>query len=282
MFHRDQRLAQFLGQFWFADQFDFVLPRDLRIGESLQKIVDIVAAEVRIAVGGEYLVDIAFTGGNQFEDGDVEGAATEIVDGHASALFFVQAVGERRCGGLIHQAQNVEARNSSRVLGRLALRVVEIRGDGDDRAIDGFTEVRFGPIFELAENKRRDFRWREEFVAELDANDVPAGGIDAEREQPQFVLNVSDTATHQALYRIDAAFRLFEQATASGFADDDATVRIDADHRGAQRAAAWTDDTLRRIGLRIGVRDQTVGSAEIDSYYASHVRSCASCKRPQA
>ena len=114
--------------------------------ESLQEIIDVVAAEVRVAVGGEHLINVAFAGGDQFEDGNVEGAAAEIVDGDVAALLFVQAISQRGGGGLVDQAQNFKAGDASGVFGGLALRVVEIGGHGNDRAIDGFAEVRFGPV----------------------------------------------------------------------------------------------------------------------------------------
>src|SRR6266436_2804219 len=49
--------------------------------ESLQKIVNVVAAKMSVAVGGKNLENIAVARGDQFEDGNVEGAAAEIVDG---------------------------------------------------------------------------------------------------------------------------------------------------------------------------------------------------------
>src|ERR1700692_1396484 len=99
-----------------------------------------------VAVGGEHLVDVAFAGRDKFEDGDIEGAAAKIVHGYVAALFFMETVGKRRSRGLIDEAQNFEAGDAAGVFGSLALRVVEVGGNGDDRAIDWFTAKRFRPI----------------------------------------------------------------------------------------------------------------------------------------
>src|SRR5260370_1816673 len=64
---------------------------------------------MRVAIGGKNLKDIAVGGGNELENGNVEGTAAEIVDGNFAALFFVKAVGERGGGGLVDEPQNFEA-----------------------------------------------------------------------------------------------------------------------------------------------------------------------------
>ena len=169
---------------------------------------------MRVAVGGEHLVNVAFAGGDQFEDGNVERAAAEIVDRDVAALLFVQAVSERGGGRLVDEAQDFEAGDAAGVFGGLALGVVEIGGHGDDRAIDRFAEVSFGPILQFAQDERGNFRRGKNFVAKHDADDVLALRVDAKREEFQFVLHVGGAAAHQALHGIDGAFGLREQAAA--------------------------------------------------------------------
>ena len=63
------------------------------MNKRLEQIVDVVAAQVRVTVGGKNLENIAFGRGNKLEDRDVERTAAEIVDRNFAALLFVQAVG---------------------------------------------------------------------------------------------------------------------------------------------------------------------------------------------
>ena len=67
------------------------------------------------------------------QDRDVERAAAEVVDRDLLiAPGLVEAVGERRRGRLVDDAQDLEPGDLAGVLGRLALGVVEVGGDGDD------------------------------------------------------------------------------------------------------------------------------------------------------
>src|SRR6266849_3508442 len=147
MLQLDEFFAKFLREFAVGRKVNFIVLENLFVDESLQQIVNVVAAEVRVAVGGKNLEDVAFGGGNQFEDGNVKGAAAEIVDGDFAALLFVEAVGKRGRGRFVHEAKNFETGDFAGVLGGLALGVVEIGGDGDHGAIYRFAEMGFGPIF---------------------------------------------------------------------------------------------------------------------------------------
>ena len=59
-------------------------------------------------------------------------------------VAFVESVGERGGGGFVDQAENFESGDAAGVFRGLALRVVEIGGDGDDGLIDGSAENFFG------------------------------------------------------------------------------------------------------------------------------------------
>ena len=96
-------------------------------------LVEVVAAEVRVAVGRLHLELARALDVVQLEHRDVVGAAAEVEDGDLLVLLLVEAVGERRRRRLVDDAQHVEAGDLAGVLRRLALRVVEVRGHGDDR-----------------------------------------------------------------------------------------------------------------------------------------------------
>ncbi len=76
--------------------------------------------------------------------------------GDEVVLALVEPVGERRRGRLVDDALDVEAGDAARVLGRLALRIVEVGRDGDDRLGDLLAEVILGRLLELHQDARRD------------------------------------------------------------------------------------------------------------------------------
>ena len=90
-------------------------------------LVEVVAAQVGVAVGRLDLDD-AFA---HFENGNIERAAAEVIHGDGLVLLLVEAVGQRGRRGLVDDALDVEAGDLARVLGGLALRVVEVGRNGD-------------------------------------------------------------------------------------------------------------------------------------------------------
>ena len=266
----DQRLAQFLHGFRMRGKVHS-LRANFLARHALQRVVNIVAAQMRVAVGRKHLINIALGGGNQLENRNVKRAAAKIVHGDAAALFLVQAVGQRRRGRLIHQAQDFEPRQPPGIARGLALRVIEISRHGDHGAVHHVLKIFVGPALQLAQDERGNFRRREHAIAQTHANHILAGRIDAERKNLQFVLHVGRAAPHQALHRIDGALRLRQQTAPRGLADDDRAVRVHADHRRTQRRAVRARNTLRPAFALVLIGDQAVGGAEIDADGRAHV-----------
>src|SRR5207302_18424 len=142
MLHVDQRFAKLLREFAMRRKIDFIVLEYQFVDKGLQKIVNVVAAEMGVAIGGENLIDVAIAGGNELENGDIEGAAAEIVDGDFAALPFGQCVRARSSGPLVARAANFRAGDYAGVLGGLGLGVVELRGDGDNGKIAGLEVLR--------------------------------------------------------------------------------------------------------------------------------------------
>ena len=116
-------------------------------------LVEVVAAEVGVAVGGEHLEDAV----GEIEDRDVVGAAAEVVDGDFLVALLLETVGQGRGGRLVDDALDVETGDLAGVLGRLALRVVEVGRDGDHGAVDLVAEIGLGVGLQLLQNHRGDF-----------------------------------------------------------------------------------------------------------------------------
>src|SRR5205823_13712530 len=107
-------------------KINLVVLENFFVNECLQQIVDVVAAEVRVAVRRKHLINVAVARGDQLQHGNVERAAAEIINCNPPALLFMQSISERGSRGLVDQAQNFQSRYFSGILGGLALRIVEI------------------------------------------------------------------------------------------------------------------------------------------------------------
>ena len=121
-----------------------------------EQAVDVVAAERRVAGGREHLEDVA----GEVEQRDVERAAAEVVDGDLLRLRDRLAVRERRGGRLVEDAEHLEAGELAGDLRRRALEVVEVRGDGDDGALDRPAERVLGDGLRAAQDERADLGQR--------------------------------------------------------------------------------------------------------------------------
>ena len=80
-------------------------------------LVEVVAAEVGVAVGAEHFEAILGNG----QDRDVKGAAAQVVHGYLLVFLLLEAIGQGGRGGLVDDAQHFEAGDPSGVLSRLAL-----------------------------------------------------------------------------------------------------------------------------------------------------------------
>ena len=114
-------------------EVDALVALELRDHPVDDRLVEVVAAEVVVAVGGLHLEDALA----ELEHRHVERAAAEVEDeDRLVGALLVEAVRERRRGRLVDDPEDVQAGDAAGVLRRLALRVVEVRGDGDHRVGD--------------------------------------------------------------------------------------------------------------------------------------------------
>ena len=121
-------------------------------------LVEVFAAEERVAVGRQHLELLLAVDFGDLDDRDVERAAAQVVHRDlAVAALLVHAIGQRGRGRLVDDALDVEARDAAGVLGRLALRVVEVRRHRDHGFGDRLAEIVLGGLLHLHEHARRDF-----------------------------------------------------------------------------------------------------------------------------
>ncbi len=159
----------------------------------------VVAAEMGVAIGGLDLEDALAN----LQHGNVEGAAPEVEDEDLLVGLLVQAVGQRGRGGLVDDPDNVEAGDLAGVLGGLALRVVEVRRDGDHGVLDGGAQVGFGVGLELLEHDRRDLLRREPLTRDLDLSPVVLAGHDLIGHDLALGVDLREATAHEALDGVD-------------------------------------------------------------------------------
>ena len=139
-------------------------------------MIPVVATEFIVAGGGAYFHHTVA----DFQQGHVEGAAAEVEDENGLFLLaLLQAIGQGCRGGLVHDAQHVQAGNRAGFLGGLPLGVREVGGNGNNGVSDFFTKVRFGIALELHERPGGNFLRRVLLAVDINApvgTDVPLHG----------------------------------------------------------------------------------------------------------
>ena len=91
-------------------------------------LVEVVAAEAVVTCGREDFLNAVA----HLDDGDIEGAAAEVIDHDLLIGLFINAVCESRCGGLVDYSLDIKAGDLACVLGSLSLGIGEVSGDGDN------------------------------------------------------------------------------------------------------------------------------------------------------
>ena len=108
-----------------------------------QALVNVVATKVRVAIGGFHFHNAVA----HFEDGNIEGAAAEIVYDDGFVLLLIQAVSEGSRSWLIDNAHHFQAGNRTGIFGGLALCIVEVSRNGDHGLSDFFAQISFSSFF---------------------------------------------------------------------------------------------------------------------------------------
>ena len=84
--------------------------------------------------------------------GHLNCAATHVIGEvvRLSSALCVQALRERYCCWLVDDTQNVHARDGARILGRLTLRTVEVRGNGHNNIVGPSPKICLRNLLHLA------------------------------------------------------------------------------------------------------------------------------------
>ena len=239
-------------------------------------LVEVVAAEVRVAVRRLDLEDALA----ELEDRDVERAAAEVVDGDLLVVLLVEAVGQGGRRRLVDDPADLEAGDPAGVLRRLALGVVEVGRDGDDRLGDLLAEVRLRVGLQLLEDHRADLGRRVGLVADLDDDAVALAvlldGV-ADELLGALRLGVVPATAHEALDRVDRVGRVRDRLALGQLADEPLAGLREGDDRRDGAAALRRGDDGGLAALHH--RDDAVRRPEVDADDLGHLCrvSCRCC-----
>ena len=164
-------------------------------------------------------------------------------------LTLIQAVCERRSSGFIDDTEHIQAGNTSRILGCLPLRIIEIGGNGDHRVLDLVAQRCFRVSFELAQNKCGKLGRCVIPSKNFQTNDVLAFGRDFEGKQRKIFSDILDAFPHETLDREDGVFRVFDHLFFRAVADEDLPGTVEIDDGRHQLAPVRAGKNRRRAIL---------------------------------
>ena len=189
-----------------------------------QGAVIIVAAQRRIATGGQYLEHAFF----HAQNGNVEGAAAKVEYRVNSFAAIVQSVGQCCSRRFIDQPQHGQSSQLRGVLGRLALRIVKIGRNGDDRAIDKAAQTVFCPLAQRRQNAGTDLYGGLVAGTRVNVHHALLRIFSRQiiRQPPtQAALDITQAAPHQPLDRHNGIGGIDGLPLQGGFTDQHAPIR---------------------------------------------------------
>ena len=228
-------------------------------------LIEVVAAQMRVAVGRLDLDDALA----DLEDRDVKGAAAEVVHGDRLFLLLVETIGQRRRRRLVDDAHDLEAGNLTRVLGGLALGVVEVGRHRDDRLGDRLPEIFLGRLFQLLENHRGDFRRRHFLAVRRDPRIAVGAPYHLIRDHLHLLGHLVELPAHEPLDREHGVLGVGHGLPFGHLADEPLAVLGKADHRRRQAPTFRVGDDDRLAAFHHG--DNRVRSAQVNSDDFAHV-----------
>ena len=229
-------------------------------GEAHQGLIEVVAAQARVPVRGQHLEHAVL----DRQEGHVEGAAPEVVDGDRALALLLEAVGQARGGRLVDDAQHLDPGEARGVAGGLPLSVVEVRRHGDDRGRDLGARGRLGVLHDAGEDPGRQLLRRPLLAAQLDLGELSLALGDAVGDRGLIEVQVGQPAAHQALGAEDGVRRVDERAPLGSVPDERVPLLGDVHHAGYGGGEPFGGQHLGPAVLPEG--GEGVGRAEVDAH----------------
>ncbi|MNQ22733.1 NAD-specific glutamate dehydrogenase [compost metagenome] len=204
-------------------------------------LVEVFAAQEGVAVGRQHFKLLFTVDVSDFDDGHVERAATQVIDGDLAVALFglVQAERQRRGGGFVDDALDFQTGDAAGVLGGLALAVVEVGGHGDDGLGHFFAQVVLGGLLHLAQHVGRHLGRRHLLAAHFHPGVAVVGAGNGVGHQVDVLLHCLffELAADQALHRVQRVARVGHGLTLGRRADQRLAVVHVGDDRGGGASA---------------------------------------------
>ena len=228
-------------------------------------LVEVITAQMGVARRGFDFED-AFT---HFKNRHIKRAATKVEDQHGFTGFFVQAIGQRRCRGLVDDAQHIQACNLARISCSGTLGIIEIGRHSNDRIGDFLPQVFGGVLYQLAQHHGGNLFRGILFALDVKAHGVIGSSDDFEGHILELVLHLIVAAANEPYRRIDSAVGI-EDRLASGQLAHQALSRFGKpDHRRGQAVAFAVDNHRRLAAFHHG--DHRIRRAKVDAYCLCHI-----------
>ncbi len=208
---------------------------------------------------------------SDFNDGDVERTATEVVDGNLAVAFLLVHT-ESQCGGgrFVDDALHFQAGDTTGILGCLTLAVVEVGRNRDDGFGHFFTEVVFGSLFHLAQYFSRDLRRRHFLAAYFHPCIAIVSLDDGIRHQADVLLYFLflEAAADQALHCVQSVLGIGNGLTFCRRASQNLAIFLISDDGRSSACAFRVFDHARLAAFHDS--DAGIGGAEVNTDDFAH------------
>ena len=230
-------------------------------------LVEVVAAEIGVAVGRLDLEDAVA----DLKDGDVERTATQVIDDNPFVLFLVQTVGEGRGCRFVDDSEDVQACDLARILGGLALAIVEVGRDGDDRFGDFLAEIVLRGLPHLLQNHGGDFRRAVALAAQFDVRIavVSLGHLIGQPFGGVCHLLAAELAAHEALHGENRVLRIRNRLALRNLSDKALALFCDGDDGRCRAGPFCVGDHNRFAAAHDG--NAGVRGSKVDADHFAHV-----------
>jgi hypothetical protein len=266
------RLVETLQRHLVLRQVDALALLELGHQPVDDRLVEVVAAQVVVTGGG---LDLEHAVAD-LEHRHVERAAAEVEDEDRLVALLVEPVRERRRGGLVDDALDLEAGDLAGVLRGLALVIVEVGRDGDHRTVHGVAEVRLGVGLQLLEDHRADLGRRVLLAADVHARVSVRTARDLEGDDLLLLLHLGLLAAHEALDREHGVLRVRDRLALRYGAHEALATGRERHHGGRGARPLGVLDHVRLAALEH--RHARVRRAKIDADRLCHLAH-SSCRK---